>query len=74
MKMRRAGGFSPSLPLLLLSGCGALKLGVMNHAGPIAASQWHLYVIVGNRAGLRRGAGAAAHAAHRLALSAVQQA
>jgi cytochrome o ubiquinol oxidase subunit 2 len=24
-----------------------LKLGVMNHAGPIAASQWHLYMIVG---------------------------
>jgi cytochrome o ubiquinol oxidase subunit 2 len=32
---------------LLLSGCDALKLGVMNHAGPIAASQWRLYVIVG---------------------------
>jgi cytochrome o ubiquinol oxidase subunit 2 len=32
---------------LFLSGCGALKLGVMNHAGPIAASQWRLYVIVG---------------------------
>jgi cytochrome o ubiquinol oxidase subunit 2 len=35
------------LPLLLLSGCDALRLGVMNHAGPIAASQWHLYMIVG---------------------------
>ena len=35
------------LTLLLLSGCDALKLGVMNHAGPIAASQWCLYVIVG---------------------------
>jgi len=34
-------------PMFLLSGCAALKLGVMNHAGPIAASQWHLYVIVG---------------------------
>lgn len=34
------------LPLFLLSGCDALKLGVMNYAGPIAASQWHLYVIV----------------------------
>jgi cytochrome o ubiquinol oxidase subunit 2 len=34
-------------PLFLLSGCDALKLSVMNHAGPIAASQWHLYVIVG---------------------------
>jgi len=34
-------------PLFLLSGCDALKLGVVNHAGPIAASQWHLYVIVG---------------------------
>ena len=33
--------------MFLLSGCDALKLGVMNHAGPIAASQWHLYVIVG---------------------------
>jgi cytochrome o ubiquinol oxidase subunit 2 len=32
---------------LSLSGCDALKLSVMNHAGPIAASQWHLYVIVG---------------------------
>jgi cytochrome o ubiquinol oxidase subunit 2 len=31
----------------LLTGCDALELGVMNHAGPIAASQWHLYVIVG---------------------------
>jgi cytochrome o ubiquinol oxidase subunit 2 len=38
---------SRMLPLFLLSGCDALKLGVMNHAGPIAASQWHLYVIVG---------------------------
>jgi cytochrome o ubiquinol oxidase subunit II len=35
------------LPLFLLSGCDALKLSVMNHAGQIAASQWHLYVIVG---------------------------
>jgi cytochrome o ubiquinol oxidase subunit 2 len=33
-----------SLPL---SGCAALKLGVAGHAGPIAESQWHLYVIVG---------------------------
>jgi cytochrome o ubiquinol oxidase subunit 2 len=31
----------------LLSGCAVLKLGVVNHAGPIAASQWHLYLIVG---------------------------
>lgn len=37
---------SASLPLLL-GGCDALNLGVANHAGPIAASQWHLYVIVG---------------------------
>ena len=36
-----------TLPLFLLSGCDVLKLGVMNHAGPIAADQWHLYVIVG---------------------------
>lgn len=36
-----------ALPLLWLGGCGALKLSVVNHAGPIAASQWHLYIIVG---------------------------
>ena len=36
-----------TLPVFLLSGCDVLKLGVMNHAGPVAASQWHLYVIVG---------------------------
>ena len=35
------------MSLFSLSGCDALKLSVMNHAGPIAASQWHLYVIVG---------------------------
>jgi cytochrome o ubiquinol oxidase subunit 2 len=39
--------FVALLPLFLVSGCAALKLGVMNHAGPIAASQWRLYVIVG---------------------------
>jgi cytochrome o ubiquinol oxidase subunit 2 len=32
--------------LPLLTGCGALKLGVVNHAGPVAASQWHLYIIL----------------------------
>ena len=32
--------------LLLLGGCGALDLGVMNHAGPVAAEQWRLYKIV----------------------------
>ncbi|WP_419826869.1 cytochrome ubiquinol oxidase subunit II [Sphingomonas sp.] len=32
---------------LSLGGCAALKLGVVNHAGPVAAEQWHLYVIVG---------------------------
>jgi len=34
-------------PLVLLGRCDVLKRGVMNHAGPIAASQWHLYVTVG---------------------------
>ena len=48
MKPSRVGSFLFALsPLFLLSGCGALKLGVMNHAGPIAASQWRLYEIVG---------------------------
>ena len=32
---------------LQLGGCAALKLGVVNNAGPVAASQWHLYLIVG---------------------------
>jgi cytochrome o ubiquinol oxidase subunit 2 len=32
---------------LSLGGCAALKLGVVNHAGPVAAEQWHLYLIVG---------------------------
>jgi cytochrome o ubiquinol oxidase subunit 2 len=36
-----------TLPLFLLSGCDVLKLSVINHAGPIAADQWRLYVIVG---------------------------
>jgi cytochrome o ubiquinol oxidase subunit 2 len=40
------------LPVLLigfplLSGCAALQLGVVNHAGPIAESQWRLYLVVG---------------------------
>lgn len=34
-----------ALPLLL-GGCAALRLGVVNHAGPVAAEQWHLYLIV----------------------------
>ena len=42
----RGAPFASLLPLLL-GGCGALKLGVVNHAGPVAASQWHLYLIVG---------------------------
>ncbi|WP_398287794.1 cytochrome ubiquinol oxidase subunit II [Sphingomonas nostoxanthinifaciens] len=36
-----------ALALLPLGGCAALKLGVVNHAGPVAAGQWHLYLIVG---------------------------
>ncbi len=35
------------LSLLFLTGCDALRHGVMHHAGPIAASQWQLSVIVG---------------------------
>ena len=30
-----------------LGGCTALKLGVVGHAGPVAAQTWHLYLIVG---------------------------
>ena len=32
---------------VLLSGCEALRFGVVNHAGPVAADQWNLYLIVG---------------------------
>lgn len=32
---------------VLLSGCDVLRLGVVGHAGPVAASQWQLYLIVG---------------------------
>lgn len=32
---------------LVLGGCDALRHGVMNHAGPVAAEQWRLYLIVG---------------------------
>ncbi|MET1757039.1 cytochrome ubiquinol oxidase subunit II [Novosphingobium sp. RD2P27] len=34
------------LLLPLLGGCSALELGVANHAGPVAAEQWELYLIV----------------------------
>lgn len=33
--------------LVPLSGCAALHRGVMGHAGTVADSQWHLYLIVG---------------------------
>lgn len=33
--------------MMLLAGCDVLKLGVANHAGPVANGQWHLYLIVG---------------------------
>ena len=35
------------LALLSLGGCTVLKLGVANPAGPVAAAQWHLYLVVG---------------------------
>ena len=47
MKVSKGRALLFTMLPLLLSGCDALKLGVMNHAGPIAASQWRLYVIVG---------------------------
>jgi cytochrome o ubiquinol oxidase subunit 2 len=47
METRHRKFLLASLPLFLLGGCAPLKLGVMNHAGPVAESQWHLYVIVG---------------------------
>ena len=48
MRNRRARSvYAAALLPVLLSGCEALKLSVMNHAGPVAAEQWRLYVIVG---------------------------
>lgn len=32
---------------LLLAGCSPLRLGIVAHAGPVAADTWHLYLIVG---------------------------
>lgn len=37
----------PALLLPLLGGCAVLRSGVVNHAGPVAAAQWQLYLIVG---------------------------
>lgn len=34
-----------ALPVLL-GGCSALQLGVVNHAGPVAAAEWHVYLIL----------------------------
>lgn len=45
MPRRRTLLTALSLPLLL-TGCAALQIGVANHAGPVAAEQWHLYLIV----------------------------
>lgn len=51
MTGRRAGAslgirLLAPLPLLLLGGCDALRLGAVNAAGPIAAGEWHLYTIL----------------------------
>lgn len=43
VRRRRAVLTTLALPLLL-GGCAALQLGVVNHAGPVAAGQWHLYL------------------------------
>lgn len=31
---------------MLLGGCAALRLGIVNHAGPVAAGEWHVYLIL----------------------------
>jgi cytochrome o ubiquinol oxidase subunit 2 len=53
MEDRLDGGMTKSacriavlIPLFALGGCEALKLGVMNAGGPVAAGQWHLYKVV----------------------------
>ena len=47
MAPRIVGLLFAATPLFLINGCAVLKLGVINHAGPIAATQWRLYVVVG---------------------------
>ena len=45
--MRRSTSRMAALiPLLGIGGCDALRLGVMNAAGPVAAEQRHLYIVV----------------------------
>ncbi|RYD28169.1 MAG: cytochrome ubiquinol oxidase subunit II [Lysobacteraceae bacterium] len=44
MRLRRTACAGATM---LLAGCDVLRLGVANHAGPVADSQWHLYLIVG---------------------------
>lgn len=46
-RMSRPRAWFVLLTALPLAGCEALKLGVVNHAGPIADSQWDLCIIVG---------------------------
>ena len=39
---------APVLAILpLLGGCDVFRLGIVGHAGPVADSTWHLYLIVG---------------------------
>ncbi|NEU14114.1 cytochrome ubiquinol oxidase subunit II [Methylobacterium sp. BTF04] len=45
--LRRLRTITVAVPLLFVGGCDVFKLGVANHAGPVAESQWHLLVIVG---------------------------
>ena len=44
---RAAAAVAAMAPLLILAGCGALRLGFMNAAGPVARGERHLFVIVG---------------------------
>lgn len=43
---RRGAGWTILLLPFLLGGCEVFRLGVVNHAGPVAAEQWHLYLIL----------------------------
>lgn len=47
MRRLRIRSLIAVLAPLSLGGCAALKLGIVNHAGPIAEQTWHLYLIVG---------------------------
>ncbi len=46
MRLRGLRRLIATAPLLMLSGCGALRLGFLNAAGPVAGGERHLFIVV----------------------------